>query len=301
MEYPLSRGHAAMTRRRQLLGRVAGAAVAFALALLPAPRAQAYATIGQVSSSAAPTACQAGYDYLQPSVTAGANLYTAREAGTISSWSTYSTSIGTPAYTLKIFRRTSDPDVFKVISHAQPRVLSAGLNVVPVSPGLHVESGDMIGFNESGSPNSCAFSAPGDSVLRASGNLADGGSAAFSTQDDVRLNLSATLVPSNDFRLAGVARNRRFGTANLTVDLSNPGTATLTGKEIRKRHASRSIPVAGPVTFAIAPAASTLKRLNRRGTARVRVTVTFTPPDGDPNGQSITIALKKRRSTVTTA
>lgn len=293
MESPLRRGHAVTFKRSHLLPRVAGAAIAWALAL--AAPAAAAVTVGQLPPTApAPTPlCSGVTDFLQPSVTGG-ELYSAREAGEITSWSTNSSGAAA-SYTFKVFRRTSDPDVFQVISHAPSQTLPSGSGIRTFPAGLQVESGDMIGFNVSGGASSCTFPAPGDAILSRSGSLADGGMGSFAPQNDVRLNLSATLVPSNALTIAGVAHNRRFGTAILTVDLSNPGTAALTGKGIKKRHVSKSLAVAGPVTFSIAPAGPTSRRLNRKGAAPVHVTVTFTPPGGDPNSQSLTIKLKKRK------
>lgn len=297
MEDLVRRVHAVTINRSHLLGRLAAAAIVCAISLALSAPARADVTIGQLPDSAPTPTCTGGFDYLQPSVTGG-SLYTAREAGQITQWSTYS-SIGGASYTFKIFRRTSDPDVFQVISHGQPQTLPSGSGVETFGTALHVDSGDMIGFNESGPPNSCTFPMPGDSVLRASGNVADGEMSTFSPQDDVRLNLSATLVPTNTLTFAGVARNKKFGTAILTVEVSNPGTAAMTGKGLKKRRATKSAAMAGPLTFAIAPSAPTLRRLNRNGSALVHVTVTFTPPGGDPHGESLAVRLKKRKSAKT--
>ena len=288
----LRRVHAVRIKRRHLLRRLAGAAIVCAISLALSAPADADVTIGQLPDSAPVPTCTGGFDYLQPSVIGG-SLYIAREAGTITSWTTYSATAGA-SYQFKVFRRTSDPDVFEVISHALSHPLASGPNTVPVS--LHVDSGDMIGFNVSGGANSCTFPMPGDAVLRAAGNVADGGMSTFSPQNDVRLNLSATLVPTNTLTFAGVARNKKFGTAILTVEVSNPGTAAMTGKGLKKRRATKSAAMAGPLTFAIAPSASTLRRLNRNGSALVHVTVTFTPPGGDPHGESLAVRLKKRKS-----
>jgi hypothetical protein len=297
MKCVYSRMHAVTIKRRHLLRRVAAASIVWALAGV-APAA-ADVTVGQLAPTApSPSAgCSGTNDFLQPSVTGG-NLYTAKEAGEISSWSTNS-SIGGASYTFKVFRRTSDPDVFQVISHAVSQTLPTGSGVRNFPIGIHVESGDLIGFNVSGGAASCTFPQTGDSVLASGGSLSDGDSGPFSPQDDVRLNLAANLVPTNTLTFGGVARNKKFGTAVLTVRLSNPGSAVMTGKGIKKRHKSKSAAVAGPITFAIAPAGPTLRRLNRGGSALVHVTVTFTPPGGDPHSESLAVKLKKRKSSQT--
>jgi hypothetical protein len=248
-------------------------------------------TIGQLTPFPPSAACStSNVDFLEPSVTGG-NLYVARQAGTITSWTTNSSGAGAH-YVIKIFRRTPDPDVFQVIGHAPSHTLTSGLNTVAVN--LPVKSGDMIGFNESGAPSSCAFSAPGDSVLTSAGNLSDGATGTFSAQNDVRLNLTAVLVPDNGFTLGGISRDRKQGTASITATTSNPGIVTVSGKGLRKRR-SKSLAVAGPVTFQLKPTGRTARRLVRKGRVTVAPTVTFLPSGGDPSSQSIHLKLLERK------
>lgn len=270
------------------------ALVAVAMIVVPASAA-ASVTIGQVAPSPPSPSCTSDVDYLQPSVTAG-NLYVARQAGTITSWTTNSSGSG-GRYVIKIFRRTPDPDIFQVMAHASSVLLSNGINTVPVR--LPVKSGDMIGLNQTSGPsNACTFSMPGDSVLTRSGDLADGSSGVFSAQNDVRLNLSAVVVPDNHFTLAGITRDRKQGTAQLTATTTNPGLVTMSGKGLRKRRA-KSLAVAGPVTFQLTPTGRTARRLARKGVVTVSLTVTFSPTGGDPSSQSIRLKLRKRKLAVT--
>jgi len=267
------------------------AAVAvLALGVAAAAPAHASLTIGQLPTAAPSPRCTVDADYLQPSVTGG-DLYIARQAGTITSWSTNSFNSGA-TYVFKVFRRTSDPDVFQVIAHSEPHSLLRGLNTVPVS--IPVRSGDMIGLNASGDPNSCTFAMPGDSVLSHAGDLSDGAAGEFSAVVDVRLNLSAVLVPSNDFTLGAVTRDRRRGSASMTAYVSNPGLVTISGNGL-KRQVAKSVAVPGPVPFQIASAGSFKRRLERKGKVTVSPTVTFYPAGGDPASKSITVRLRMRR------
>jgi hypothetical protein len=267
------------------------AAVAvLALGGASASPARASMTIGQLPTAAPSPRCTVDADYLQPSVT-GSNLYIARQAGTITSWSTNSFNSGA-TYVFKVFRRTSDPDVFQVIARSEPHSLLPGLNTVPVS--IPVRSGDMIGVNESGAPNSCTFVLPGDSVLSHPGDLSDGAAGEFSAVDDVRLNLSAVLVPSNEFTLGTVTRDRRRGSASVTAYFSNPGLVTISGNGL-KRQVARTVAVPGPVLFQIASAGSFKRRLERKGRVTVIPTITFYPSGGEPASKSITVRLRKRR------
>jgi hypothetical protein len=276
-------------RRHPLRCGAAVGAVAFVIAAAPAP---ASVTIGQLPSAAPSPTCTPNFDYLEPSVTAG-NLYNAREAGTITSWTTYSSGPGA-TYVLKIFRRTTDPDAFQVIAHSPPHDLSTGLNTVAVS--IPVRSGDMIGLHEGGVSNSCTFPKAGDTVLNRAGSLPDGAGGTFSAQNNVRLNLSAVLAPGNGFTLGGITRDRKTGTATVTVTTSNPGLVALTGKGLKKR--SKTLAVPGPVTLGIATAGKTKRRLERKGRITLPLTLTFWPTGGDPNVQTVNLKLRKNRQPV---
>ncbi len=261
-----------------------------ALALVLAAPAGAAVTLGQLAPSTPSADCSGTADYLQPSVTGG-NLYIARQAGTITSWSTRSANAGA-TYVFKVFRRTSDPDVFQVIAHAAPRVLTSGMNVVPVN--IKVRSGDMIGLNESGPDNSCTFPQPGDGVLTGDGALSDGASGQFGPLNDVRLNLSANLIPSNDFGIAAITRDRKRGTATVLLNVSNPGTLAISAKGMKKRPV-KNIAVAGTAQFNIAAAPSKRGKLEKRGKLTLTPTLTFSPSGGEPASFPFRIKLLFRK------
>jgi hypothetical protein len=263
-------------------------ALTLAALVLPA-RAAAAVTIGQLPSGPPPATCNGGFDYLEPNVTGG-TLYVAREAGTITSWSTNAAVAGA-SYTFKVFRRTADPDVFQVIAHTAAHTLDFGVNSVAAD--VQVQSGDLIGFRETGPTNSCTFPLPGDTVLRAPTDLTDGASTAFASISDTRLNLAANLVPSNSFTFAGLTRNLRRGTATLTVNTPNPGAVALAGRGLKKAQ-SRNLAVPGSVFFPIQAAGKLRNRLGRSGKATLRVNATFTPLGGDPSTQAIALRLKQR-------
>jgi hypothetical protein len=262
--------------------------------LAAAGQARAAVTIGQLPPTAPPPSsncASSSSDYLEPSVTSG-NLYVAKEAGTITSWSTMATGPGAD-YVLKIFRRTSDPDVYQAVAHAPSHMLSSGLNNFVVS--VPVRSGDMVGFNTSGPFNSCTFDVPGDTVLSRSNSLSDGASGTFAPLADSRLNLSAVLAPSNDFTFT-VSRDRRSGKALVTASTSNPGVVTLSGKGVKSGRAAKSVFVAGPIAFNVGATGRWGRKLVRTGRVAIGVTITFVPTGGDPSSKSFTLRLSKRRT-----
>jgi hypothetical protein len=273
------------------------AAAASLAALAAAGHARAAVTIGQLPPADPPPSSNcpsSSTDYLEPSVTSG-NLYVAKEAGTITSWSTMASGPGAD-YVLKVFRRTPDPDVYQAVAHAPSHILSTGLNTFVVS--VPVRSGDMVGFNTSGGPfNSCTFDVPGDTVLSRSNSLSDGTSGTFAPLADSRLNLSAVLAPSNDFTFS-VSHDRRSGKALVTASTSNPGVVTLSGKGVKSGRAAKSVFVAGPVAFNVGATGKWRRKLVRTGRVAIGVTVTFAPTGGDPSSQSFTLRLRKKRTPV---
>ena len=173
-------------------------------------------------------------------------------------------------------------------------MLFSGINTVPVS--IAVRSGDMIGINESGGANSCTFLQPGDGVLTRGGSLGDGASGTFAPQNNVRLNLSASLVPSNDFAIAAITPDRKRGSATVIVNVSNPGAVTMSGKGLKKGHISKNVAVAGTVQFQIASTGAKKRKLDKTGSVGLSPTLTFFPSGGDAASELFTVKLKKRRA-----
>jgi hypothetical protein len=289
MDWGVSRAN----RCRARWQNAAAVTLAAIVALSVASPARAAVTIGQLAPTAPMAQCTSTADYLQPSVTGG-NLYIARQAGTITSWSTRSSGAGA-SYVFKVFRRTSDPDIFQVIAHAPAHELTSGVITVPVD--IAVRSGDMIGLNESGGLNACTFSQLGDGVLTRSGGLSDGSSGQFGPQNDVRLNLSAVLVPSNDLTINAITRDRKHGTATVLMSVSNPGTLTISGSGLKKRPA-KNIAVAGMAQFNVAAVGKRKQKLERRGKVSMTPTLTFSPAGGEPASQTFAVRLLQRRLTV---
>jgi hypothetical protein len=127
------------------------------------------------------------------------------------------------------------------------------------------------------------------------GDLADGASGTFAPRNDVRLNLSAVLVPDNTFTLGPITRDRRRGMATIAVTTSNPGLVAIGGKGMKKR-APKSPAVAGPVTFSVVAVGNARRRLARKGRVVLPIRVSFFPTGGDPATQTINLKLRRTRT-----
>ncbi|MEK6277153.1 MAG: PQQ-dependent sugar dehydrogenase [Actinomycetota bacterium] len=115
---------------------------------------------------------------------------------------------------------------------------------------------------------------------------------------------ASTLPPSNAFSFGKVKRNKRKGTATLTVIVPGPGTLVLTGKGLVKQRPSgasraarivaKTVSAAGKVKLKVRSKGKKKRTLNRTGKVKVKAKITYTPTGGDPNKKSKRIKLVKR-------
>jgi len=287
-------------KRRQPLKRLRVAAFLAVISLaVSASPSTASITIGQLPSSPGAIDCFGDNEWIQPSVTSGTS-YVVPATGTITSWS-HNAKVGAgQALTMKVFRPVAGSTYMAVGRDARP-ITSGVVNTFSAS--IPVRPGDVLGLHvalAAGDPV-CLFLAPGDAVLEKSGNVPDGASEDFpNTTSNRRLNLSAVVNPSNAFSLGTVRRNKKRGTATLTVeDLPNPGELTLAGKGVKSASATGAT-VATPVTapgdveLTIRAKGKKKRKLKRNGKVKIEPLITYTPTGGDPSTQSRRLKLKKR-------
>jgi hypothetical protein len=236
--------------------------------------------------------CSGEFDLIQASVTSGTSYVVPRD-GRIVSWTTRG---GGGSASLKIFRKLAGALEYQVIAHEGPHLLSFGPDTFPAN--IPVRGGDLIGLHVFGVPN-CIFDAPGEvTFLYLDGNLADGASSNFNDDGgpDFRVNVSAELDPSSAFTLGTIRRNKKKGTATISVTVPGPGTLALSGKGVKAQQASRagtSVAAAGTVALRIKAKGKKLRKLNRTARVKVAFNVTYTPTDGSANTQPGKVKLRK--------
>jgi subtilisin-like proprotein convertase family protein len=108
----------------------------------------------------------------------------------------------------------------------------------------------------------------------------------------VSLTLNA---PVNTLTAGKPKLNKKKGTAQVPVTVSDAGQLTLSGKGIKTAAATKAVAVAGPgtVKLTVKPKGKTRGKLNSTGKAKVKANITFTPNGGAPNVQTKKIKLKK--------
>jgi len=102
--------------------------------------------------------------------------------------------------------------------------------------------------------------------------------------------------PRNDFSFGKVKKNKRKGTAKLTIEIvEGPGGLEL-AKTKKVKSDDEAVEDAGATEekLAIKPKGKARKKLGNKGRARVKAEVTYTPTGGEPNTQTKRIRLIKR-------
>jgi hypothetical protein len=89
-----------------------------------------------------------------------------------------------------------------------------------------------------------------------------------------------------------VKKNKRKGTAKITVKVPGPGGLELRGYKIKR--ASTAAPRAGKEKLPVKATAEVKTRLSRKGEAKVNAEVTYTRDGNYPNTESKKIKLVKR-------
>jgi Tol biopolymer transport system component len=95
----------------------------------------------------------------------------------------------------------------------------------------------------------------------------------------------------NDFTIGKAKRNKKKGTAKLSVEVPGAGTVSLAKS---KKVKASSVKAKGPgtVKLKVKPTKKTKEKLAKKGKAKVKAVVTFAPDGGDPNTKSKPVKLK---------
>jgi predicted outer membrane repeat protein len=99
------------------------------------------------------------------------------------------------------------------------------------------------------------------------------------------------LQPSNAFTLGKLKKNKKKGTAKLTVNLPLPdaGSVTLFGKGLKEK--TKPVADTGIVKLKVATKGKARRKLRLNGKRKVKIKVTYTPTGNDP-------VTKKRKATL---
>ncbi len=107
--------------------------------------------------------------------------------------------------------------------------------------------------------------------------------------------------PSNEFSFGKLKRNRKKGTAKLTVNVPGPGELALSGAGLASQRlaggrSAKPVAAAGAVKLLIKPKGKKKKKLKKKGKVKAKAKVTFTPTGGTAATQTKSLKLKRKRS-----
>lgn len=118
-----------------------------------------------------------------------------------------------------------------------------------------------------------------------------------SVEDDWYRALDHAIV-SNDFTIANVARNKKKGTATVTLNLPDPGELVGSGKGVKASSAGQATTSksagAGPATLVIKAKGKKKRKLTSTGKVKLNVAISFTPTGGKTKTVSMKVKLKKK-------
>jgi len=99
--------------------------------------------------------------------------------------------------------------------------------------------------------------------------------------------------PSNVFTLGNAKKNKKKGTAKLTVEVPGEGVLDLAGKNVKP--ATDETIDAGEVILPVKSTGRAKRKLKKKGKAKVALEVTFTPTGGAPSTRDDQLKLVKRK------
>jgi lysophospholipase L1-like esterase len=154
--------------------------------------------------------------------------------------------------------------------------------VLVADPYLAFKAGGQSFMADDVHPNDAGHAAIAGAFREASAQCPDAGNL-----------LLPTPPPSNEFSFGKVKKNKRKGTAKLTVGVPGPGELEL-AKTKSVNADEESAESAGKDKLSIKPKGKARKKLNDKGKAKVKANVTYTPDGGTPNTEDKKIKLVKR-------
>jgi hypothetical protein len=96
----------------------------------------------------------------------------------------------------------------------------------------------------------------------------------------------------NHFTIGKLKRNRKKGTATLTIEIPEPGAIVASGKGIKK--ATVRAAKGGSVKVPLKAVGGSLKRLKAKGKLKVRLKIAYSPVGGDTSTQHHGVTLQKK-------
>ena len=200
----------------------------------------------------------------------------------------------------RITQATGGPFTLRVLTPVSGQTFTGGAASAPQIPAttatqtyttnIPITKGQFIGVDTTAGTDQIGFATPGNFSFWQP-KLANGETRAGigpSAVGEVGFNADVATIPSNDFSLGKLKKNKNKGTALLTVDVPGPGKLELSGTGVKPQRSlggatfSKEVTKAGPVTLRIKAKGKKKTKLSNRGKVKVKVNVTYTPTGDVP-------------------
>lgn len=217
--------------------------------------------------------------------------------GTVTSWELGATMANT--ISLQVVRPVSGTTYTGVATSAPVTYSATPPDVpIPTNPtGLPIKIGDGIGLLD---PNANFIYAENTGGQVAAwwqipgGPLADGQTRQADTVGNQReVLVQATVEPTNTVTAGAIARNKKKGTATVTLTVPNPGQLTYIGTGVNVSGPA-GVGAPGDVQLTVRATGKKRKKLNRKGKVSVSFGTTFTPNFGAAGITPTNLALRKK-------
>lgn len=118
-----------------------------------------------------------------------------------------------------------------------------------------------------------------------------------SVEDDWYRVLDHAIV-DNSFTVATIARNKKKGTATVTLNIPDAGELVGSGKGVKASSAGMAVTSksvgTGQATLVVKAKGKKRRKLNETGKVKLSLAITFTPTGGKAKTQSLKVKLKKK-------
>ena len=211
--------------------------------------------------------------------------------GTVKSWSFRAQAAG---YTvgLRILQPTSGNSFTG--AGTSSGVTSVGGVQGPIATSLPIRAGDHIGLNASaGSIILCDCGSPNLALSWTSPTLADGDSREGSVVFNREVLVQATVEPTNKVTFGKVKRDKKRGSAKVTINVPNPGTLKYGGSRVSVAGPS-SLVIGTAIQLTVNAKGKSKKKLDENGKVKVALDVTFTPTGGTAATAATKVKLQKK-------
>jgi hypothetical protein len=230
-----------------------------------------------------------------PATSVAANGLTSPVNGTVTSWRAAANTGN--QLSLQVLRPVSGSTYTGVATSAPVNFAGPISSANPTS--MPIQIGDGVGLLNPNQNLIFAMGIPDAAVavwyLSPDGTLDDGSTRpADVTQNFREVLVQATIEPTNTVAFGAIARNKKKGTATVTVSVPNQGQlsnflgagVTVTGPA--------SVAAPGDVQLAVRAFGEKLKKLKHKGKVGVSFNVTFTPSGGIAGGSVENLTLRKK-------